>query len=137
MNNAKKEIAAQALNNAVTNTSTANYEAIFNGFMEKGINPQDILPRENVFTYNAWQALGRQVRKGEKGVKVVTVVSTSRKDAETGETEGAKFLRTTTVFHISQTDPVKGKEEPVAAPEIAAEATKVSPTASTTVVFKA
>lgn len=138
MTNAKKEIAAQALNNAVTNTSTANYEAIFNGFMEKGINPQDILPRENVFTYNAWQALGRQVRKGEKGVKVVTVVSTSRKDAATGETEGAKFLRTTTVFHISQTDPVKGKDEPaaeavaepVAAPVIAAEAPQAAPEAA-------
>ena len=112
MTNAKKEIATQALNNAVTNTSTANYDAIFTGFMEKGIDPQDILPRENVFTYNAWQALGRQVRKGEKGVKVVTVVNTSRKDAATGETEAAKFLRTTTVFHITQTDPVKGKDEP-------------------------
>ncbi|GEM_PF-1365448 len=134
MTNSKKEIAAQALNNAVTNTSTANYDAIFNGFMEKGINPQDIAPRENVFTYNAWQALGRQVRKGEKGVKVVTVVTTSRKDAATGETEGAKFLRNTTVFHISQTDPVKGKDEPateavtepVAAPAKAEEAPRAA-----------
>lgn len=114
MTNAKKEIAQQALNNAVSNTSTANFNAIFEGFAEKGIDVQDIKPRENVFTYNAWRALDRQVRKGEKGVKVVTVVKSNREDKATGDTLESTFLRTTTVFHISQTDPVKGKDEPQA-----------------------
>lgn len=107
----KQEIQNKALNNATTQNSTMNYEAIINGFMEKGIAQEDIIPRINVFTYNAWKALGRQVRKGEKGVKVVTFVPTTRTD-ENGEKVESKFSRTTTVFHVSQTDPVKGDDKP-------------------------
>ena len=42
----------------------------------------DILPRENVFTYHAWRALGRQVRRGEHGVKVTTWIPTERKELD-------------------------------------------------------
>jgi hypothetical protein len=35
-----------------------------------------------VFTYHAWRALGRQVRRGEHGVKVVTFVTVADKDSE-------------------------------------------------------
>ena len=45
-------------------------------FTERGWAPEDVKPRENVFTYKAWQALGRQVRKGEKGVKVCVYITT-------------------------------------------------------------
>jgi hypothetical protein len=107
MNSRKQEIAKQALSNAVGNQSFANYDAIFEGFMEMGIPEEDITPRVNVFTYDAWLALGRCVRKGQHGVKVVTFVPMNLKDAKTGED---KFIgrkpRTTTVFHISQTDKV-------------------------------
>jgi hypothetical protein len=47
-----------------------NYGAIFQGFMEKGIPESEILPRENVFTYHAWRALGRQVRRGQPHQKM-------------------------------------------------------------------
>ncbi len=95
----------EALDRARNNISTANYAAIFSGFAAKGI--VDIQPRVNVFTFNAWKALGRQVRKGEHGVKVCTWVSMSKKN-EAGDTE-APFRRpkTTTVFHISQCDVVQ------------------------------
>jgi len=68
----------------------------------------DVKPRENVFTFNAWKALGRSVKKGEHGVKVVVFVEMSGevRDPSTGETErkGFRAPRTTTVFHISQTE---------------------------------
>lgn len=88
-----------ALNRAVSNMSMANYPVIFEGLMEKGISADDIIPRENVFTFPAWKALGRIVKKGEHGVKVVTFIS--------NEKTGKTFPRTTTVFHISQTEELK------------------------------
>jgi len=45
--------ALNALQNAITHESTMNYEAIFEGFIEKGIDPDASLPRQNVFTYHA------------------------------------------------------------------------------------
>jgi hypothetical protein len=69
-----------------------------------------------VFTYHAWRALGRQVRRGEHGVKVCTFVECDGKAGPTGEDcdgvideaprKRGKFRRpwTATVFHISQTD---------------------------------
>jgi antirestriction protein ArdC len=82
-----------------------NYASIFEGFMARGLPESAIEPRVNVFTYNAWLALGRQVRKGEHGVKVVTFVPMSKEDPkEPGKVDKWRAPRTTTVFHISQTD---------------------------------
>ena len=101
----KQEIAAQALANATSSESMMNYPAIFEGFISKGIPGDQIEPRVNVFTYNAWLAKGRQVRKGEHGVKVITWITVGDKTDDDGnETEGHKIPKTTTVFHISQTD---------------------------------
>jgi len=101
---------AEALERAQRGQSLTNYPAIISGFVAKGIPEADIKPRENVLTYNAWLALGRRVRKGEHGVKVVTMLTTSREttDAETGEVQVKCHRRpwSTTVFHVSQTDPV-------------------------------
>jgi antirestriction protein ArdC len=65
----------------------------------------------HVFTYNAWRALGRQVRRGEHGVKVCTFVPVTDKDDKPDDS-GKKARRysrpwTATVFHVSQTDPIK------------------------------
>ena len=108
--------AAEALARAQSGQSLVNYPGIFDGFTAKGIPADQILPRENVFTYGAWLALGRQVRKGEHGVKVVTrIVQTKEKtDPETGEVQVKAWSRpwTGTVFHISQTDPVSTATAP-------------------------
>jgi antirestriction protein ArdC len=90
----------ESLNRAKNGDSLLNYPSIMTGFMAKGINPSDIIPRENVFTYNAWIALGRQVSKGEHGVKVVTWIDAN--DKTTGLP--TKLCRSSTVFHISQTE---------------------------------
>src|SRR5262250_3897154 len=100
----------ESLKRAVSGQSLANFPAIFQGFMAKGIPESEIRPRENVFTFEAWKALGRYVRKGEHGVKVVTFIETKSKeiDQDTGQ---AKIIRrpwTTTVFHISQTEAMHG-----------------------------
>src|SRR6059058_3036006 len=106
----------EALSRAALGMSGANYAAIFHGFAAKGIHESDIRPRENVFTYHAWRALGRQVRRGEHGVKVTTFVSIRAKEDKDGiatnDVDGTDkpkrggFRRpwTATVFHVSQTD---------------------------------
>ena len=106
-----QQLQQEALGHAVNGQSMANYPAIFEGFMARGIPEAEILPRMNVFTYQAWRALGRQVRKGEHGVKVATVIHTARKERD--DATGADVERidsrpwSTTVFHISQTDPIQ------------------------------
>ena len=103
----KNEIAQEALQRAQANNSVANYGAIYHGFMARGIKMEDITPRVNVLTYHAWLAKGRQVRKGEKGVKVDTWVPIFKKDEVTGENKKVgQRPKTTTVFHLTQTDPV-------------------------------
>lgn len=96
----------ESLHRAVSGQSLANYPAIIEGFMAKGIPADAINPRENVFTFNAWKALGRQVRKGEHGVKVFTFVQSVKENKETGEQSVSKRPWSTTVFHVSQTDPI-------------------------------
>jgi hypothetical protein len=100
----------QALSRAVSGQSFTNFPAIFQGFAAKGIPESEIKPRENVFTFDAWKALGRVVRRGEHGVKVVTFIDCQSKetDPDTGERKLIRRPWTTTVFHISQTDALKG-----------------------------
>lgn len=113
---AKREaIAQEALSRAVSGQVLTNFPIIIEGFTRKGIPESEILPRQNVFTYHAWRALGRQVKRGEHGVKVVTVISTERKTGEMDAT-GAEIVAHdrrpwgATVFHVSQTEPIKGHQ---------------------------
>jgi antirestriction protein ArdC len=104
----KSEIQAQALDRARNGQSLTNYPSIYEGFAAKGIAESDIKPRENVLTFNAWKAVGRSVKKGEHGVKVFTYVEMTTRDAsESGEESVRTYRRpsSTTVFHISQTEP--------------------------------
>jgi len=91
--------AAEALHRARIGHAMTNYPAIFEGFLEKGLRIDEIRPRENIFTFNAWRALGRTVRRGETGVKILTWIETE-KDGHT-----TRRPKSTTVFHVSQTEP--------------------------------
>ena len=103
----KSALRQEALDRAQAGQAVTNYPAIYSGFLARGIPEADIRPRENVFTYNAWKALGRQVRRGEHGVKVVTFVPVDKKN-ESGEvTETYRRPWSATVFHVSQTDPAQ------------------------------
>ncbi len=111
----RAQLQQEALSRAVSGQALTNWPAILAGFRAKGIPEHDIRPRENVFTYHAWRALGRQVRRGEHGVKVVTFVAldgapaTDREEGD-GKPEQRKARGrrpwTATVFHVSQTDPI-------------------------------
>jgi len=96
----KTEYQQDALNRARGNTSALNYDAIYRGMISKGIPSSEIIPRENVLTLPAWNALGRKVKKGETGVKVTSWIKYTDKKT------GLEAIRPTTgaVFHITQTE---------------------------------
>lgn len=104
-----KEIQQEALGRALNGQTFSNYPYIIKGFVAKGLSEDDIKPRENVFSYDAWQALKRHVRKGEHGVRIFTFIKTDKVeiDSNTGEEKTSHRSMPTgvTVFHISQTDP--------------------------------
>ena len=117
----REQLQAEALNRAMHGQSTSNLDQIFNGFKAMGIAEVDILPRQNIFTFWAWKALGRKVCKGEHGVRVTTWIESRRQlrsdpndqqsntaDAASDAHTRSRFSRPVTVFHISQTEPVSG-----------------------------
>lgn len=65
-------------------------------FEERGIHAT---PRVDVFTFNAWLAKGKRVKKGEKGVRIFTFIE---------KRDGSKSPRSVTVFHVSQTESLDG-----------------------------
>lgn len=102
---ARQKEVQEALAQIRANPSTANFETVYEAFMERGLEFDEIEPKENVLTYRAWQALGRQVRKGEKGVQIKTIIRRTKKGADPEDEDSQyAFVRRTTVFHISQTD---------------------------------
>jgi hypothetical protein len=108
----RQAIQQESLSRAIGGQSLTNWPAIIHGFVARGIPEGDIRPRENVFTYHAWRALGRQVRKGEHGVKVTTYVPGREREEVDPATGQKKVVRrsshpwTAIVFHVSQTDPM-------------------------------
>lgn len=77
-------------------------------FADRGIDPESITPRENVLTFRAWKAVGRQVAKGATGVSVTTWIpcKESKKATKDGEEPKQKLRpKTARLFHISQTIP--------------------------------
>ena len=69
--------------------------------------------------FKAWQAKGRQVRKGERGIRIFG--KPFRLVTDTDEATGEKTRKAipcpppvVSVFDISQTDPIEGMEQPTA-----------------------
>jgi len=55
--------------------------------------------------FKAWQSLGRQVRKGERAIRIMAPMSVKERDATGDETgERVVFFRAVPVFDIAQTD---------------------------------
>jgi len=80
-------------------------------FADCGIDPEAITPRENVLTFKAWKAKGRQVAKGAISVPVTVWIPCKGQQTETTEPEesgkkkAAAYMRpkVTRLFHVSQT----------------------------------
>lgn len=70
---------------------------------------------QHVAGYRAWQAKGRQVRKGERGIRILGTgtVKVSADDEETGEVvEGKRrVFFPVSVFDLAQTDLMDGRED--------------------------
>ena len=90
-----------ALGRAREGRTCTNDLLIIAAYAAKGI---DAHPRLDVFTFNAWKALHRHVRRSEHGVHVLTYAhkETIKPD---GTTEEHSFPTSAVVFHVSQTDP--------------------------------
>lgn len=64
--------------------------------------------------FHTWKDLGRNVKKGEKAIRILAPLIRSRKDESTGEESAHVYgFRSVCVFDISQTE---GKELPVYCP---------------------
>lgn len=94
-------IQAAALGRAREGRMCGNDLLIIAAYAARGI---DAHPRLDVFTFNAWKALHRHVRKGEHGIRVLTY---ARKDTvkSDGTMEEDSFPVSAVVFHVTQTDP--------------------------------
>ena len=104
-----KETPADALAR-IQNGFSKNDALVVALFAARGIDPKTIEPRENVLTYRAWQAKGRQVCKGEKSVRITTYIPIDEKrDPVTGKVTrpAGSRPRLTAVFHASQTKAVQ------------------------------
>lgn len=99
----------EALSRANSSASgSSNWPVVFAGFTARGIPEDEIHPGENILTFAAWRALGRTVRRGERGVAVRTWVPIAAQvDPETGAERrpAGKRPKVAYVFHESQTDP--------------------------------
>jgi antirestriction protein ArdC len=54
--------------------------------------------------FHKWQELGRQVRKGEKSIRILAPHTFKHVDERTGEEETKVYFRAVPVFDLSQTD---------------------------------
>lgn len=103
--------AQEALERIQSNPSEANYAAVISGFAARGIPVQDIKPKENVLTFNAWIAKGRRINKGESSVKITTWTPINSKKNDDDEAKRPRLtLRRCALFHISQTHPIDEAE---------------------------
>lgn len=111
MRQTAEQIQQEALTRAVTGQSMSNFPAIFQGFMEKGIPEDQINPRVNVLSFQAWKALGRYVRKGEHGVRVCTFVPVRDSKPKADGDEHTRLMpHYVSLFHISQTEKMEANQ---------------------------
>ena len=94
----------EALNRAQSGQSLDNDIAVLSYFGSIGLS--DIRPRQNVLSYSAWQAIGRQVAKNARGCKLVTMIPKKDKSGKISY----MFRKSVGVFHELQTIPA-GTEE--------------------------
>lgn len=58
-------------------------------------------------SYKQWDSLGAQVRKGEKGTRIVFFSPVTKENKQTGETESYSVLKAYWVFNASQVDGIE------------------------------
>jgi len=96
-----------ALGRAREGRTCTNDLLIIAAYAAKGI---DAHPRLDVFTFNAWKALHRHVRKGEHGIRVLTYAHKDTVKFD-GTMEEDSFPVSAVVFHVTQTDSDQARGE--------------------------
>ena len=104
----RQHMQQESLNRARSTRPGQNWASVIRALTDKGIDFADIIPGENVLTFNAWKALGRSVKKGEHGVRIPVFVSGSSTTETTNEQttnrrSTSRKIFSAVVFHISQT----------------------------------
>lgn len=101
------ETPADALARIRSARPNGNDSLVMTAFAARGIPPAEIDPRENVLTFNAWKALDRHVRRGERSVHLRTWIPVPEKRNNAGEItrKAGSRPKVTFVFHVSQTEP--------------------------------
>ncbi|MDX6648300.1 MAG: hypothetical protein QOJ97_251 [Solirubrobacteraceae bacterium] len=68
----------------------------------------------HVAGFKTWLMLGRCVRRGEKGLRILAPIIVKSHDADADENAGERprYFRATHVFDISQTDPLPDRDPP-------------------------
>jgi len=112
----------EALARATGCRSMENMVAVLEHFGNtRGLGYDSVEPGKNVLTFHAWRAVGRHVKRGEKGFRVETWVPRVERVRLPDGTESAQSRQMHSrafVFHISQTEPDGGTAPaPVPAPE--------------------
>ena len=98
---AREALQMAALARAQDGKTCANDLLIIAAYAARGI---DAHPRVDVFTFAAWKALHRHVRKNEHGVHIASYARHEEVKPD-GTTEERSFPTPAVVFHVSQTDP--------------------------------
>ena len=98
-----------ALMKVQESSSVANeVQAIMQTMDSLGLRESECIPRVNILTYAAWKDKGRQVTKGSKACAKVTVWIPGYRLNKKGEKVSKTYPKTTSLFHVSQTETVKG-----------------------------
>ena len=111
----RDELDRESLDRGSRRAPNSNDTVVMLTLESRGISTDDVHtfgPDQNVRTYRAWRALGRQVRKGEKSVRLTCwrpVGDETKIDPTTGKKQAVKCCPVTAcVFHVSQTDAIGG-----------------------------
>lgn len=90
--------------------STFNNYSLNNAILILHQNPQ----ATNVAGFQTWKKLGRYVKKGEKGIKILCPIKYSKNkddEDEDGKNKTNIFFKIGNVFDISQTEVINGKND--------------------------
>lgn len=103
----REALQTAALERAQGGKTCGNDLLVIAAFAARGI---DAHPRVDVFTFAAWKALHRHVRRNEHGVHVASYARRQEVKPD-GTTAEHSFPTSAVVFHITQTDPDEGQGE--------------------------
>jgi antirestriction protein ArdC len=112
------QLLEKGITEITTSESFKEYLAFTRSFRNYSVNNAMLIWLQRpdatmVAGYKRWKALGRQVRKAEKAIKILAPIVRKETDPDTGEVESRVVgFRDANVFAAEQTNPVDGESLP-------------------------